>query len=181
MAYKVAEELLRDMLAECQSWRAYVANPTATWAALDAAIEAGGIAEGDAAARVVIGAFDEEADPPLERPRAVIRQFDASEWQRDSTTGFSGSLPLQVTLELTVDPAHLDATLSTTAYENAVILDARRKVSRLRDELASLPRQAGRVDMEGVTLGYAGPADPDESGGEDFAVAEFVVLTRGTF
>lgn len=177
MAYadlRAPEELLRDMLVECQTWRAIVADPQATWDELAAILDAGTVAAGSAADAIVYGAFAEVPDDPRfrQRPRANIRQLEDDAWERDSSTGFSfdGSLFLAIDLDI---PEAFRTDIS------AAILDARHKAIAIETDLVGLARAAGRVDFTRIQSHPAGLADPKLNGGDQFEILEWSFSYEG--
>lgn len=169
------EETLADMLVECQTWRAIVANPSATWAELVVILDAGTVSEGDAASRVDFGAFQEQWDEPgfLERPRAGIRQLEDDNWQRTSSSGFSLTGSLYLLIELQIPP-------SLKTDMGAALLDARRKSKAIESDLLNLMRQNGRLDITAFVVQPAGLSDPKEHTEEtQFQILEYGLAYEG--
>lgn len=167
------ETVLKNMIAETQTWRAIVANPDADWATIEPLITAGGIAEGDAAAAIVIGRFEERPDAVdyVGRPRINCVQFDDDDLEITGGISRNGTILAEVELRIPAD---------YVGRAGKAVEDGRLKMESLIVELLSLPRQGGRLASTGGTLGPVDlSSDEEDIITNRFLVADFMVRWRG--
>ena len=176
MAYSdlvIPEQRLADMLAECQTWRAIVANPDADWAALAVILDAGTVAEGIAADRIKTGGLATDREDPefIEMPRAGVSDSpDDDTFTRSSTSSFDLDGRLFVVVEM---PVPLSITTKNDAYR-----DIRAKYFALSGDLLELPRQHPRLDLM-ATSWDSGYVFRKDHNGEWFETIQFGVTYRG--
>lgn len=167
------EAVLKNMIAETQTWRAIVANPNTDWDTLEPLISAGGIAEGDAADSIVLGRFDERTDAVdyVGRPRINCVQFDDDDLEIGGGISRTGTILAEV--ELRIPEAF-------AGRAGKAVEDGRLKMESLIVELLSLPRQWPRLDSTGATLGPVDlSSDEEDIISNRFLVADFMVRWRG--
>lgn len=153
--YRTPEEMLGDMIAGLQFWRAMVAKPLADYDTVAFDAEAGSVPLGDAANRVLQCWVEGNEDDPTPRPRCYIRQFEPENITRDGAYWLDGTIG--IAFELSVPESHYGA-------ENLAILDARKKLWAMRMELLLIGKQAGGLNIESLAFEPCGIVEPTRTG-----------------
>lgn len=165
---------LRAMLGDCQTWRAWVAQPNTDWTTLAALIAAATSPSAAALAKVKYGVLEEDATHGdyVTVPRIAIRFPDSGDIERIATTGFASALTMIVSIEASVPDTYEDS------YQDAYV-DFMNKVGGVLKELNGLGSTAGYLDLKRVQIGPIGMIDPDYNNGLEWMAAELLIVAAG--
>lgn len=167
-------DLLREMIADSQMWRAVVAGPNTDWGTLYALYQAATSPENNAKARIVkgVGEDDESHADFVQRPRCIVRHLDQFELSELTEAGYSASGALIATFELdiptTYHGSYADAYVNFTNTLGLII-----------ENLKNMPKQAGYLDVTTWSLLGFGQSIDDEGTLEEYWTGELLVNFYG--
>lgn len=163
---------LRNMIADCEVWRAIVAQPGYVWSDLKTLADAATSDRDDAIDAIHYDRIDDEGQSQTV-PAVLIRHAEEDDFihQGGAQWDITASFYIEMNLEIPSD-YRSSTRLATVDFLN--------KIGRFRRELLANTNAPGYLSTVRVSRGLMGEIAPDENNGQRVRTASWILTYDGS-